>query len=175
MNIRTLTGILIMLFVFGSSSIIHAQHEQNRRMITKNMDIKDLTADQEEEIKKLKLELEKEILPFRSEIEVKSAELKMLLISENPDQKTINKKIEEIGELRTTMQKLRTHHLLKIRMLLTPEQKVEFNKRVFEKSRLNKRSRGIPKGDRLNRIQRLKGRSRLKTPHGQNHRVHRYK
>jgi len=94
--------------------------------------IPDLTNTQKEQIKKIRLELQKALLPLRSQLEVKSAELKSLLVADNPDAAKINAKLDEIGALRTQIQKKRLTQELEIRKLLTSEQRVVFDERVLQ-------------------------------------------
>jgi Spy/CpxP family protein refolding chaperone len=91
-----------------------------------------LTEDQQKQIDKSKLEMEKAILPLETQLEVKEAELKSLLIADNPNTAAINAKLDEIGAARTQIQKKRVAHELDVRKLLTPEQRIDFDKRVLK-------------------------------------------
>lgn len=91
-----------------------------------------LTEEQKEKIESMKVELQKSLNPVKSELSVAAAELKKLMIADNTNQSAIDKKVEEIGKLRTDMQKLEVTNQLKIRKLLNDEQKVAFDKRILE-------------------------------------------
>jgi len=90
-----------------------------------------LTEDQKKQIEKLKLDLDKAVMPLENQIEVKGAELKGLLIADNPNLGAVNAKLDEIGAVRLQMQKKRVAHELDVRKLLTPEQRVQFDRRVL--------------------------------------------
>jgi Spy/CpxP family protein refolding chaperone len=87
-----------------------------------------LTEDQQKKVQALDLETEKAILPVRAQIEVKTAELKSLALSENPDKSAIDKKVEDIGTLRTQIMKKKIQNKLAVRAILTPDQRVEFDR-----------------------------------------------
>lgn len=95
--------------------------------------IPDLTEDQQKQIEKLKTDLDKAILPLESQLDVKSAELKNLMIADNPNIAAVNAKLDEIGGLRTQIQKRRVTNQLEIRKLLTPEQRIAFDKRTLKR------------------------------------------
>ena len=137
------TGFILLgaALLVTSVHIVSAQEagpRRNKRAMTRQMEIMgipDLTDAQEEAIKAKHLELEKALTPLKSEIKVKDAELKQLLVSGNPGQREIDRMIDEISALRVQMQKLQIRHHLDIRGLLTEEQRVVFDKRFLEGSR----------------------------------------
>lgn len=135
MNHRISILALLTLFIILGPNKPFAQEKHDCGLKCKKLFSKGLTEEQENQIKKLHLEFDKEILSLKGDIDVKSAEMKKLLITEDPDQKVIEQKIEEIGKLQIKMEKLRTQKQLKIRALLTPEQRIEFNKHIFMKSK----------------------------------------
>ena len=92
--------------------------------------IPDLTADQLKQIEKLRLEHQKDVLPIRTKLQTKRLELRTLIL-EDKDQKEIEKKVEELGSIRTEMMKKHITHHLAIRNLLTDDQKVFFDARGF--------------------------------------------
>ena len=89
-------------------------------------EILDLTDEQSGKIEKLHLDFQKETLPARNKIREKNAQLNTL-VTEGAAQSKIDQLIEEIGELRTDIQKSRMNTHLKVRGLLTDEQKVKFD------------------------------------------------
>jgi len=86
----------------------------------------ELSDEQLDQIKELHLNLQKEILPVKNKIREKWAQLHTL-ITENGNATQIDRLIEEIGNLQVSIdkQKVRTH--LKVRELLTDEQKIKFD------------------------------------------------
>lgn len=111
--------------------IIFAQaFSQEGRMVKRGrekMILEDMTEEQKEQIRALRTEVEKELLPMRSKLRIKSAELDELLVVDKPDMKTIHRKVDEISALRTEMQKKHVDNRLKIRGLMTDEQRVRFD------------------------------------------------
>ncbi len=87
-----------------------------------------LTEEQQKKIDELKLALDKELLPLKADLKVKKAELEKLLLAEKPSKTTVEKKIDEIGALRIQIHKALVNHRLAVRELLTPEQRVKFDR-----------------------------------------------
>ncbi len=151
----TAVVVLIMAAFLGLS---FAQEAEKKVVKERFGMLSTLTEDQQKQIKDLRTQIEKEILPLKSDLQVKSAELKQLLVAEKPDRAAINKKIDEIGSLRTQIQKKKVENQLKVRVLLTPEQRIMFDKRILA-GRKQFRNRNFPMmGKRLNRMRKFRGR-----------------
>jgi Spy/CpxP family protein refolding chaperone len=82
----------------------------------------DLTADQQGKMDALKTAHLKEMLPLRTDLQVKEIELGALWRADEPDAKKIVAKVKEIGDIREKMEVARVNHLFDCRKLLTPEQ-----------------------------------------------------
>ena len=92
--------------------------------------IPDLTDQQKKDIEKIGLDMKKQSLPITNELREKRAHLQTLKTTEPIDQAAIDKEIEAIGKLRTDLAKLREDTRLKIRNVLTDEQKVVFDSKA---------------------------------------------
>ncbi|MFP4526074.1 MAG: Spy/CpxP family protein refolding chaperone [Bacteroidales bacterium] len=90
--------------------------------------IPNLTEEQQEQIKELRLEHMKAMQNYQNELQEKRASLRTLQTQDNPDMSKINNKIEELGELRTEMHKESAQHRQEIRKMLDDEQKLIFDK-----------------------------------------------
>jgi Spy/CpxP family protein refolding chaperone len=90
-----------------------------------------LTEDQQKKVEAIELETEKGLLPVKAQLDVKAAELKGLALAENPDKGAIDKKIEEIGALRTQIMKKKIQSKLAVRAVLTPDERVEFDRKAL--------------------------------------------
>ena len=90
------------------------------------MDIPDLTAEQKKQIQKLRLEHQKDVLPLKTKLKAAKLDMQSLILEE-ADQKTIDKKIEEIGKIKIELAKKKNAHRMKVRNLLTDEQKSVFD------------------------------------------------
>lgn len=86
----------------------------------------DLSEEQTTKVEKLHLDLQKETLPLRNKIREKNAQLNTM-ITEGENKTRVDQLVEEIGSLRTEIQKLRMNTHLKVRGLLTDEQKIKFD------------------------------------------------
>lgn len=106
----------------------------------------ELTEEQQKKIDALKTNLHKALLPLNADLKVKKAELEKLRIAENPSTTAIDKKIEEIGALRTQIHKALVHHRLQVREILTPEQRIKFNQMSYPERKMEKRVKILRKG-----------------------------
>ena len=125
--IVTIIG-LVLLF---SIMLIAEQVEKHVKVIKKHEVIcclEGLSEDQEKEVKDIHNKLEQDLLPIESDLEIKQAELKKLMIADKPNMTTIDAKLDEIGVLNTQMEKKRTKAHLKIRSMLPAEQRLQFDK-----------------------------------------------
>lgn len=92
--------------------------------------IPDLTDEQKSEIEKRAVEHQKKMVTMRSELKLQQIELRSL-IREEADIKKIEKQVEEVGKIRTEIQKSRIAHHFDIRSLLTDEQKEYMDSQKF--------------------------------------------
>jgi Spy/CpxP family protein refolding chaperone len=93
----------------------------------------DLSDEQETQIEKVHLDFQKETLTVWNKIREKSAQLNTL-ITEGADKNKIDQLVDEMGDLRTEVNKARISTHLKVRELLTDEQKVKFDNHFANRS-----------------------------------------
>ena len=97
-----------------------------------------LTEEQKDQLAKLRLEKKKIKYLIKAQIKVKKVELATLVTQDNPDKMAIDRKIEEILELkREKMQKIYAIKL-EIRKMLTPEQRILFDMKMLKKAYMGK-------------------------------------
>ncbi|MBN2349390.1 MAG: Spy/CpxP family protein refolding chaperone [Bacteroidales bacterium] len=89
----------------------------------------DLTEEQQVQLNDLRIAHLKEMAPLRNQLNEKKAHLQTLSTVENPDMKSINKTIDEMGSIKTQMMKNRAAHQQQVRNLLNDEQKLVFDSR----------------------------------------------
>ena len=118
------------------------QRFRNHKQKPKGLPIPNLTGEQEESLKALHIQLEKEALPLKNQLREKQARLQTLVTAENYDQKATEKVVEDIGELKTDLMKLKVSHDQSIRSLLTDEQLIFFNKHQSMRIKKKKGKRG---------------------------------
>lgn len=103
------------------------QIAQNERGQGQQMRLPNLTEEQKEQIKAIKLDGQKEALPLRNEMMEKKARLRTLTTSEDYNEKSVNNTIDEISELEASLMKLRQNHRQEVREILTEEQRIVFD------------------------------------------------
>ena len=100
-----------------------------------------LTEVQNKQIESLRSGTETAVLQLRSDIGIKSAELKKMMVADQPDRHAIYRTMDDIAELGNRIRRLRVDTHLDIRSLLTPEQRIVFDQRVFRRMNREKRQR----------------------------------
>ncbi len=89
-----------------------------------------LTDEQENQINGLRTEHQRKMIDFRNEIQLKHAELNKLQTAANPDMEAINKKIDELSDVKTQAAKQRARHKQEVRSLLNDEQLAIYDSRM---------------------------------------------
>lgn len=89
-----------------------------------------LTLEQQEAINKLHFEAQKQFVKLNAQVAEKRAQLRLLQQEDTPSMKKINSKIDEISGLNNTKMKVMAEKRMKIRELLTEEQRVYFDARM---------------------------------------------
>lgn len=86
-----------------------------------------LTEDQKMKADKMHLELKKAMSVLDAKVKLKEAELNTMVTKDKPDTNAIHGKIGEIAELKKEMMTKKYDHILEMRSMLTPEQRVSFD------------------------------------------------
>jgi len=81
-----------------------------------------LSDQQMEQVRKLRVEHEKEMTDLHAKIRIARLDLKELLIADKPDRGAIEKKISAISDLEKSGKLKMLDHMFAVRSLLTPEQ-----------------------------------------------------
>lgn len=132
--------LLGLLFI---GTVTHAQEQVERRrphmeanpravapkMVAERGSTLQLTTEQWEAINKLRVEMQQELLPVENELRERRAELLTLKQVDDPNIKKINKKIDEVTSLENKRMKRMALYQRDVRALLTPEQRLNFDKR----------------------------------------------
>ena len=90
-----------------------------------------LTTEQKEKIAAMRIDHQKGTIDLRADLQRKQLDLRTLMMVEKPNEQKIHAVIEEMGALKTQLQKQRVSHGLKVRELLTPEQRASWKARGF--------------------------------------------
>ncbi len=127
--------------------VLTGVHQPGMQGWCKNMDLSD---EQQSKMTDLRLKLQKELLPLRTELQGKVAEIHLMKTESNPSLNKIDKLIDEALELRAKMAKARVRHQLEVRKLLTPEQQKIFDSRMLQMPERKWKGRGM-QGPRFDR------------------------
>ncbi len=94
-----------------------------------------LSKEQKSQIEKLRTDFQKQQIAQRAKIQTAAVELRQLLRAENPDKAAIEKKINELAQLRAQLSTARVNQMLNVRKILTPEQQQMIRDAVKERVR----------------------------------------
>ena len=124
-NMKVLIAIIAL---FGISLSLMAQPQQRQRQMQHRdqggMSILDLTEDQKAEIKAIHITQVKAIQSLKDEVMINKAKINAAMNMDNPDMKEIVGLVEANGKLLTDIQTKKIESQIKVRSLLTDEQKV---------------------------------------------------
>jgi len=163
MKIKNLNFAILLLAIALStvSSDLFAQRGQGKQMNREaghehfmgkqghgmHQRIPGITDEQQEKMKTLRTKHMKEMTTFRNNLDIKRAELKALQTADNADMKAINKKIDEMGSIKTQMAKKRAAHRQEVRSMLSDDQKVFFDAHAGK----HRKGKGHRNGQRMQR------------------------
>lgn len=81
-----------------------------------------LSPEQSQKLQDLRYAQQRQVLDIRHDLALKMLDYKHEMAKDNPDPQVLDRLTDEAGALRTRMMKARTHHLLDVKKILTPEQ-----------------------------------------------------
>lgn len=156
-TVRISTAIAILAMILSVNSTF-AQRGQNHRgmnppqgkMMMRSSDAPqwqgmhrlNLTDEQQEQITQLRTKHLNEVTPLRNELNEKRARLSTLQSVDKPNQKEMDKVIDEMAAIRAKIQKKSTAHRVAIQSVLTDEQKAIFNSNMGPRMGENGPKRG---------------------------------
>ncbi|MEK7773402.1 MAG: periplasmic heavy metal sensor, partial [Deltaproteobacteria bacterium] len=88
---------------------------------------KTLTEEQKMKADKMHLELKKAASVLEAKVKLNEAELNGLIMKDKPDANAIHRKINDIMELKKEMMTRKYDHMVEMRSILTPEQRISFD------------------------------------------------
>jgi len=157
---RALSISILSLFLIGTFCLATAWAQEPperplRTRIRGMFEEINLTEQQREELTKLRLENQKEMIKLRADLKVLQLDLKTLLDAKEPDKAKVYAQVDKINNLRNEMTKKRIDFSLKTRTILTPEQ-WEKMKHLRKKAPFSRMMLHKQRGRRF--LPRLKGR-----------------
>lgn len=145
-NFLIISILILSLSAFYGPSVIaepekHVQHEgQHQRGHGGDSDHKSrfgyewketLTDEQREKIDKMHLMLKKSNGITEAQLGLKKEELKALVLLDRPDKKAVSNKVDEIAELKAKLLLNRYEHIIEMREVLTPKQRIHFDMAIL--------------------------------------------
>ena len=129
-NFKLLVAIIVVL---GLSLSVMAQQHYRRQMPQRSMmahspmQLLDLTEDQKDQIKEIRLAHIKDVQPMKDEVKINRLKVDVLLKTDDPDMKEIIGLVETNGKLLTQIQVKSIEQKINVRSLLTDEQKIIYD------------------------------------------------
>ncbi|MCD4794580.1 MAG: Spy/CpxP family protein refolding chaperone [Bacteroidales bacterium] len=127
MKTRSIIIIALMIFVSGSIFAQGNPNANNKKADRPFMNIPDLTEDQKDQIKEMRIMHMKEVMPLKNELNEKEAHLQTISTGENVDLNKVYTVIDEIAEIRVNTAKKRAAFRQEVRKVLTEDQRVFFD------------------------------------------------
>ncbi|MFH5884134.1 Spy/CpxP family protein refolding chaperone [Halalkalibaculum sp. DA3122] len=129
---KQLNSIFLTLLLLALTTTAFAQRSMPDRGRSQQADrpmyrIPDLTDEQHEQIRQIHLDAQQRGLEIRNQLNEHRARLRTLTTGSDIDLNAANEVIDEIGSLTTQLMKQRLETRMKVRNLLTDEQKVVFD------------------------------------------------
>jgi len=134
---KSLVIVISILLIIGLVAIVYAQPMfkgmgQGRGMgqgkglnLLQNPKVKEklqLTDDQINKIKEVNQDIQKKLIELRAKDEIANIELQSLLDSASIDKKAVEAKIDELGKIKTEIQKTEINRRIAMKEIFTPEQ-----------------------------------------------------
>lgn len=131
---QTMSLFLLTMFAgalaFGQDPPVRLRGEMMGPRLMERLNLSD---EQKNQIEKLRTDFQKQQIGQRAKVQTAAVELRQLLRAENPDKAAIEKKINEMAQLRAQLQISRVHQMLNVRKVLTPEQQKMVREAVKER------------------------------------------
>lgn len=138
MKTRILSMLLIAVFAISITASAQNQPERKRSpeqremMMKRQKQMKErhqsfFTEEQQEAMKKLRLELAKEVKPLKNELNELNARQQTLTTADKADMNALNKNIDKMSGLKADIQKIMAKQHQEVRSMLTEEQLVKFD------------------------------------------------
>ncbi|MFQ5427801.1 MAG: Spy/CpxP family protein refolding chaperone [Thermodesulfobacteriota bacterium] len=86
-----------------------------------------LSKDQRDKIEAMHLALSRDMAPLKANLALKRAELKNMVTVDDPNIVAVKAKIKKIGAIKTKMLQKRYSHIVDMRKVLTPKQRLSFD------------------------------------------------
>jgi Spy/CpxP family protein refolding chaperone len=129
--------IAAVLMVFGTQ--MYSQPNRGKH-IQKFMEKLNLTDEQKKDVDKIHVDAEKQTITQKAKEETARLELRQLLKADAPDKSAIEKKINDIADLKVQMHMIKISSWFAINKLLTPDQQKTW-KKVLENAPAMRRQR----------------------------------
>ncbi|MCJ7458141.1 MAG: periplasmic heavy metal sensor [candidate division Zixibacteria bacterium] len=136
----TMLSVVILAFLFLTTGLVFSQMTEREKPSKSGLG---LSPEHKEKVKSIAFEGRKEEIRLHSDLEIANLELRELLHQEKLDKAKINRKLDEIGALRTKLEKAKVDQLMAFRDVLTKEQIQSFRERrlhrAFDRKVIRKR------------------------------------
>ncbi|MDH4222081.1 MAG: periplasmic heavy metal sensor [candidate division Zixibacteria bacterium] len=142
---KRLIGILISIavLVFLCSGLAYSQSPEKEKIFKARPG---LSAEQKEKIKEITLERVKDGIRIKADLKIAQIELRELMQQDELDKAKIDRKIDEIGALRTKLQKAKFEKRMALREVLTKERLQSLREkrthRMMERRLMDRKSKG---------------------------------
>ena len=93
-----------------------------------------LSESQNKQLASLKLDYKKQVYPLKLRLKQAKLELAELIATDKPNQRNIDKKIDEIVKLKAEKMRIKVAHKIAVRKILNSDQQVLFDLKMMKKA-----------------------------------------
>ena len=118
-QIILVTVLAVFMFSFAT---VYAQGYGQKAQMKAGDEFPELTSEQKDQMADLRSQHQKEMIPMRADLKVKQVEFRDMM-RDDASQAELERKIDDIGRLKIEIRKMQLDHRLKMRAILTDEQR----------------------------------------------------
>jgi len=113
---------ILAVFMLSLATVYAQGPGRGMRWVDDEDEFPELTADQKDQMAKLRLEHQKAMIPLNADLKLKRIEFRDMMRND-ASQAELNRMLDDIGRLKVEISKMRLDHRLKMRNILTDEQR----------------------------------------------------
>lgn len=146
MRSRLFVLALALMFAGGLDSFAFAQRGHGGPPRERGPDLLQLTDEQRSSIQDMKLQFERKVSSLRTELHKHRSDLRLEITAEKFNENKVKSILGSISQLRSEIGLMRARHHRSIREILTPEQRNQFDLRLFRDGGRSGRGKGPRRG-----------------------------
>lgn len=140
MKTHKLLPLITCLLLIGTTAMAQPAQQAPRPPAAPGMRMMralNLTQQQKDQLMNMRLQMAKEMLPLRTQLNNLRSDLKLALTADNYDQRKIEKTVDQMTDVHKKITLSMIQHLRDVRGILTPDQQKKFDLMIMSQHRGN--------------------------------------